>query len=154
MKRLILAMMLTSVAFLTQAPQRALAQVCNGGTITGATGYQVCSPTDCDPDQVGCSCSLSCAGVTYAVEYCSDYTTTNSCNSAGIGWDCGGGECSWNGPVVGGGGGGGGSSCPAECRQGSSCGAGYSSASGCKSNQVCFEAMIKSSHWSHHGRQN
>jgi hypothetical protein len=48
----------------------------------------------------------------------------------------------------------GGGACPAECRQGSSCGVGYSSASGCKSNQVCFEAMIKSSHWSHDGRQN
>jgi hypothetical protein len=153
MKRLILAMLLTSGLFFTQVSD-AGAQVCNGGTITGATGVTICSPSPCVEGQPGCSCSLSCAGVTYAVEYCSDYTTTNSCNSAGIGWDCGGGECSWSGPVVGGGGGGGGSSCPAECRQGSACGVGYSSASGCKSNQVCFEAMIKSPHWSHHGRQN
>ena len=45
--------------------------------------------------------------------------------------------------------GGGGGSCPGECRQGSSCGAGYSGASGCsgsgpgggcKSNQVCCSA--------------
>lgn len=48
-----------------------------------------------------------------------------------------------------GGGGGGGSSCPAECRQGSACGTGYSSATGCsgagpgggcKTNQVCCSA--------------
>ena len=148
MKRLLAAILITGLASVTLTPREVSAQVCNGGTITGATGNIICSPTGCiegvDP---GCSCSLSCAGVTYAVEYCSDYTNTTSCNGAGIEWDCGGGSCSWSGPVVGGGGGG--SSCPGECRQGSSCGAGYSGASGCsgsgpgggcKSNQTCCSA--------------
>ena len=146
MKRIIIAVLFSSLVFLTQA-RGARAQVCNGGTITGATGYQVC-PVTCDPvNDPSCICSLSCAGVTYAVEYCSDYKTTDSCNSAGIGWDCGGGgKCSWSGPIVGGGGGG---VCPSECRQGSACGVGYSPAAGCqgngpgggcKSNQVCCSA--------------
>ena len=128
MRRLFFVLLILGVVFLTQT-RGARAQICNGGTITGATGYTVCNPNDCrEGIDIPCDCNLSCAGVTYAIEYCSDYTTTASCNSASIGWDCGGGSCSWSGPVVGGGGGG---SCPAECRQGSSCGAGYSGASGC-----------------------
>ena len=138
--------LIVTVSIFASTPS-VMAQSCGGGTLTGAQPILNC-PGGCNPNVIPSCCTPSCNGVTLAIEYCSDYTNEASCNDAGFGgsFTCGtGGSCSWGGT----GGGGGGSSCPGECRQGSSCGAGYSGASGCsgsgpgggcKSNQVCCSA--------------
>ena len=150
MKNLITKMVIVGLLIagsMGASTQTVVAQSCGGGTLTGAQPITVCGGS-CSPLEPGC-CTESCAGVTLAIEYCSDYTNESSCNGAGFGgsFTCGtGGSCGWG---TSGGGGGGGSSCPGECRQGSSCGAGYSGASGCsgsgpgggcKSNQTCCSA--------------
>ncbi len=113
-------------------PQGVSAQTCSGATWCGVLDTQ---SNTCD-----CANQLldrhDCQAVAGA---CGEY----DCENNGACW-CSA-TCGWTG----GGGGGGGSSCPGECRQGSSCGAGYSGASGCsgagpgggcKSNQVCCSA--------------
>lgn len=103
--------------------------------------------TGCDDN-----CNQTIAPIGYQCSWngssCRGVTTSWYCRS-----DDGGESCYEEGSNVfidcSGGGGGGGSNCPAECRQGSSCGQGYSGASGCsgngpgggcKTNQVCCAA--------------
>ncbi len=120
-----------------------------GNCVSGGGGGVAVKTEHCQPGTNSCN------------NRCSDGCPAINGNCEAIGGTCGPGlgtcpgtqVCLYNSVTmkyacsVGGGGGGG--SCPPECRQGSSCGAGYSGASGCsgagpgggcKSNQVCCSA--------------
>lgn len=138
--------------------ERVHAQACSGSIACGGwTSSMRCSNNNnivcnTNDDCVGGLCqptgSQTCDTSLNNIN-CKTLTDKNQCETQGKVSNCALGcntsaenFCSW-------GTGGGGGSCPPECRQGSSCGTGYSGASGCsgagpgggcKSNQVCCSA--------------
>ena len=131
MRRALSVIVVAVALLLVAGGERASAQSCSGSTWCG--DYDINSQTcDCANAKLTRMDCVPGAGA------CGEY---NCDGDPGSCW-CSG-TCNWTG------GGGGGSSCPGECRQGSSCGVGYSGASGCsgqgpgggcKTNQVCCSA--------------
>lgn len=125
-------------------PHSAMAQLCALSTVVDYCGCELKSDSTSSYCEATCGSrtDFACNNANGLCQTLSGVCSSNDTNNCTVANGCNPNPCSpatcgTGGPV---------GSCPSECRQGSSCGAGYSGKS--------FDAMIKSPHWSHHGEQN